>query len=296
MTAGERLREMLAAGTVLQVPAVYDGLTARLAAQAGFGAITITGNALAGSLLGTPDVGLVTMAEVAGAARNIASAVDVPVLCDADTGYGGVLNVIRTVRELESAGLAGIHLEDQVTPKRCGLVDLPIPVVSTDEFQAKLAAAVSARRHPSFMIIARTDAMSTLGLDEAIRRANAYLDAGADMAMVIGPRTVDELRRCGHGVRGPLVAVIDERGATGELAARELTELKVAMAIYAGVARYAVINAVRETLAALRRDGHSRDYRDRLASLDDYNQVVGFDAYVALERRFQGPFAEGRKS
>ena len=287
MSAGSReLRSLLTRGRVLQVPGVYDGLTARISAEAGFEAISITGNALAASVLGVPDIGLTTLTEVVTAARNIAASVRIPVIADADTGYGSVVNVTRTIRELERAGVAGIHIEDQVTPKRCGLVNMPIPVVTEAEFVAKLRAADWAREDQDFVIIARTDAMSTLGLEEAIRRANAYLAAGADAAMIVGPKTGDEIRAAAAGVRGPLAIVIDERGEAGDLTADELTEMGLAMAAYAGVARYTVVKAVQASLAHLRYDGHSRNYRELMAPFEEWNRVVGFDEYVEIERKF----------
>lgn len=281
-----RLRELLTRGRVLQVPGIYDGLTARIAAEAGFEAISITGNALAASVLGVPDIGLTTLTEVATATRNIVSTVNIPVIADADTGYGSVVNVTRTIRELETAGAAGIHMEDQVTPKRCGLVNMPIPVVTEAEFVAKIKAAVWARSDPDFVIIARTDAMSTLGIDEAVRRANAYLEAGADAAMIVGPKTAAELRHAVKGVNGPLAVVMDERGETGALSADELSEIGLAMGAYAGVARYTVVQAVQQAMRMLREDGHSRNYREHMAPFEEWNRVVGFDDFVEIERRF----------
>jgi 2-methylisocitrate lyase-like PEP mutase family enzyme len=268
------------------VPGVYDGLTARLAAEAGFDAISITGNALAASVLGVPDIGLTTLTEVVTAARNIAATVDIPVIADADTGYGSVVNVTRTIREFERARVAGIHIEDQVTPKRCGLVNMPIPVVSQAEFVAKLQAAAWAREDADFVIIARTDAMSTLGLDEAINRANAYLEAGADAAMIVGPKTAADIRIAAKGVRGPLAIVMDERGEAGDLDANQLTEMGLAMAAYAGIARYTVVKALQASFAHLRRDGHTQNYRELMAPFEEWNRVVGFDEYVEIERKF----------
>ena len=285
-SASRQLRSLLTRGRVLQVPGVYDGLTARLAAEAGFEAISITGNALAASVLGVPDIGLTTLTEVVTAARNISATVDIPVIADADTGYGSVVNVTRTIHEFERAGVAGIHIEDQVTPKRCGLVNMPIPVVSQAEFVAKLQAAAWARQDADFVIIARTDAMSTLGLDEAIARANAYLEAGADAAMIVGPKTAADIRTAAKGVRGPLAIVMDERGEAGDLDANELTEMGLAMAAYAGIARYTVVKALQASFAHLRRDGHTQNYRELMAPFEEWNRVVGFDEYVEIERKF----------
>lgn len=282
-----QLRSLLTRGRVLQVPGVYDGLTARITAEAGFEAISITGNALAASILGVPDVGLTTLPEVVTAARNIAAAVTIPVIADADTGYGSVVNVTRTIRDFERSGAAGVHIEDQVTPKRCGLADMPIPVVSEAEFAVKIRAAVWARQDPDFVIIARTDAMSTLGLDEAIRRANAYLSAGADAAMIVGPKTAAEIRHAVQSVNGPLAVVIDERGEAGDLTANQLTDLGLAMGLYAGIARYTVVKAVQDAMAQFRVDTSSQSYRQQMATFQEWNRVVGFDDYVEIERRFK---------
>src|SRR5690606_31352276 len=168
----------------------------------------------------------------------IARNLDIPVICDADTGYGGVMNVIRTVREFEAAGIAGVHIEDQVTPKRCGLLPQGIPVVSMDEQVNKIRAAVEAKQSPDFLIIARTDAKSMHGLEDAAKRGRAYIEAGADAAIVMGANTPDELRFVADIVRGPLVAVIQEAPPTADLTDEVLQEAGCIFALHAGVVRY----------------------------------------------------------
>jgi 2-methylisocitrate lyase-like PEP mutase family enzyme len=180
MTASATLRDLLRRHEMLIAPGAYDGITARLVEQAGFSAVYMTGAGTSASL-GYPDFGLVTMTEMVENAAMMARSVSVPVIADADTGYGNELNVTRTVREYEARNVAGIHIEDQVSPKRCGHLDGK-EVISRGEFVSKIRAAVAARRDPNFFIIARTDARAVIGLDEAIDRANAALDAGADMA------------------------------------------------------------------------------------------------------------------
>ena len=205
MKATTRLRQLIAGPEILLAPGAYDGITARLVEQAGFSALYMTGAGTAASF-GLPDYGLLTMTEMVGnAARITAAATGLPLIADADTGYGTELNVVRTVQEHERAGTAGIHIEDQVSPKRCGHLDGK-ELVSTEEFLAKIRAAVATRRDPDFVIIARTDARSVAGFDESIRRANAALEAGADVAFVESPQTLEEVQMVPHARPRPLPA------------------------------------------------------------------------------------------
>jgi 2-methylisocitrate lyase-like PEP mutase family enzyme len=190
MSRAAKLRALLKQDMVV-APGAYDCITARTIAQAGFSAVYMTGAGTAATL-GYPDYGLVTMSEMADNAGRIANAVDVPVIADADTGYGNELNATRTVREYERRGVAGLHIEDQGFPKKCGHLDNKV-IVPLDEYLAKVRAAVAARHNPDFLIIARTDSRAVLGLEEAIRRANAALAAGADMAFVEAPQTMEEV-------------------------------------------------------------------------------------------------------
>src|SRR3954466_10266327 len=170
------LRGLLERGAVVRLPGAYDGLSARIAQRIGFPAVAFSGNAISASILGAPDVGVLGMAEVVEHAGRIARNLQIPLLCDADTGYGGVMNVVRTVREFEAAGVAGIHIEDQVTPKRCGLLPQGIPVISREEHATKIRAAVDARRSRDFVIISRTDAKSMHGLEEAAARGRIAIE------------------------------------------------------------------------------------------------------------------------
>lgn len=282
-------RELVRARQLLRVPAVYDGLSARIAQQVGFRAVAFSGNAVSASLLGMPDVGMLGMTENLEHVGRIARQLDVPVICDADTGYGGVLNVVRTVREFESAGIAAIHIEDQVTPKRCGLLPQGIPVVSQEEHVQKIRAAVQARRSPDFWIIARTDAKSMHGLEEAARRGRAYVEAGADAALVMGANTPDELRYVAGVVRAPLVTVIQESPPTSELTDAVLQEVGCVLALHAGITRYAVVQAMHEVLTALHRDHHTGSVRHRMASFEQYNQALGLPGWLALEAELLQP-------
>ena len=283
------LRALLSAGRLVRLPCAYDGLSARLAQQAGFPAVAFSGNAVSASLLGLPDLGVLGASDNIGHAGRIARGLAIPLLCDADTGYGGVINVVRTVQEFEAAGVAGIHLEDQVTPKRCGLLPQGIPVVSRDEAVRKIRAAVQARRDPRFVIVARTDAKSMHGLEEAAARARACIEAGADAAMVVGANTPAELRYVADVVRAPLAAVIQETPPTCELTDADLEAAGCVFALHAAIARCAVVGALRDAYGALRRDGHSAAVRARLGSPDEYHAALGLDEWLALEQRLLGP-------
>ncbi|HEY8370649.1 MAG TPA: oxaloacetate decarboxylase [Thermodesulfobacteriota bacterium] len=282
------IRRLLEQGRVTRIPCAYDGFSARIAEQAGFPAVALSGNAVSGSILGLPDIGVMGMWENVAHCGRIARSLRVPLVCDADTGYGGVTSVVRTVREFEAAGVAAIHIEDQVTPKRCGILPQGIPVVSQAEHVAKIRAAVEARESRDFLVIARTDAKSMHGLEEACRRARAYIEAGADAAMVVGANTPEELRYAASVVRAPLVAVIHETPPTTELTDDLLNEIGCAFAIHAGVMRYAVVKTLRTVAEALRKDGSTARVRDMMATFEEYNAVLGMDEWLALERKHLG--------
>lgn len=286
--SAQTLRQLLERGSVVRLPGAYDGLTARIAQQAGFAAVAFSGNAVSASLLGAPDIGVLGMAEVVQHAGRIARNLQIPLLCDADTGYGGVMNVVRTVREFEAAGIAGIHIEDQVTPKRCGLLPQGIPVIARDEQATKIRAAIEARQSRDFLVIARTDAKSMHGLEDAAARGRAYVEAGADAVLVMGANTPQELRYVADVVRAPLVAVIQEAPPTTLLTDAQLDQVGCAFAIHAGVVRYAVVKAVQDALVALHRDGNTEAVRLHMAGFDDYNGVLGLDDWLALEQRHLG--------
>ena len=283
------LRRLFERRKTVHIPCAYDGLSARIAEQAGFAAVALSGNAVSASLLGVPDIGVLGMAENVEHAGRVARSLNVPLLCDADTGYGGVLNVIRTVREFEAAGVAGIHIEDQVTPKRCALLPQGIPVVTCDEQTRRIRAAVEARHSPDFLIIARTDAKSMHGLEDAAARTRAYIEAGADAALVMGADTPQELTYVAGIVRAPLVTVIQESPPTTELTDAVLNEAGCAFALHAGVVRYAVVKALREALGALARDGNTASVRGMMASFEEYNAALGLEEWLSLEEKYLGP-------
>jgi len=282
------LRRLMEQGRVTRIPLAYDGFSARMAEQAGFAAVGLSGNAVSGSVLGLPDIGVLGMWESVAHAGRIARSLSVPLFCDADTGYGGVMNVVRTVREFEAAGVAAIHIEDQVTPKRCGILPQGVPVVARDEFVQKIRAAVEARQSRDFLVIARTDAKSQHGLEDAAARGRAYVEAGADAALVVGANTPDELRYVADMVKAPLVAVIHETPPTTELTDDLLNEVGCVFALHAGVIRYAAIKALQTVLTTLRSDGSTAAVRHMMASFEDYNAVLGMDEWLALEARYVG--------
>jgi len=205
MRATTRLRQMLNAPGIIVAPGAYDGFSARLIEAAGFQAVYMTGAGTAASHLGQPDLGLATLTEMANHAGHLASCVSLPVVADADTGYGNVLNVVRTVREYEKAGVAGLHIEDQVAPKKCGHI-AGKQVIPTEEFCDKIRAASEYRTDPDFVIIARTDARAVTSLDDAIDRGNRYAQAGADLIFFEAPQTEDEIRRVAREIKAPLLA------------------------------------------------------------------------------------------
>ena len=289
LTARQRLRQRLTTGAMIVAPGIYDAYGARLVEQAGFDAVYMTGNGVSASLLGQPDVGLVDLTLFAAHAHRAAACIDIPLICDADTGYGNAVNVRHTVREFESAGVAAIHIEDQVAPKRCGHLPGSRPVVSMAEHVGKIEAAVAARRDPDFIIIARTDAAGGLGLDEAIRRGQAYRKAGADVVFVElknSPTILADLRRVTAESGAPCLVNIDGGGKLGELTVPEIEQLGFRMAIFPGLGRAIAGYAMREALQTLKRDGNTQAVRSRMLSLKEYNDVLGLGDVEDWEKRF----------
>ena len=249
MTKARQLRELLRQDGLITAPGAYDCITARMIEQAGFNAVYMTGAGTA-AMLGYPDYGLVTMSEMVENAGRIASAVSVPVIADADTGYGNELNVVRTMREYERRGVAGIHIEDQGFPKKCGHLENKL-VIPLEDYAAKIRAAVSARSDPDFLIIARTDARAMLGFDEAIRRANAALDAGADMVFVEAPESLEEVTAVPRLVRGPCLLNMVWRGKTPDIALDDARAMGYRLAILPVLLFNAVVGICDKMLAEL---------------------------------------------
>jgi 2-methylisocitrate lyase-like PEP mutase family enzyme len=286
MGGATALRSLLGADAMVIAPGAYDGLTAKLVAQAGFPAVYMTGAGTSVSQ-GYPDFGLLTMSEMVENAARIVSAVDVPVIADADTGYGNELNAFRTVREYEGRGVAAIHIEDQVSPKKCGHLD-DKEVVSREDYVAKIRAAVAAKRDRDFMIIARTDARAVAGLDEALTRANAALQAGADMAFVEAPQTMQELAEVPKRVAGPCLLNVVRGGKTPEIDLRQAQQMGYRLAIVPGLLLKAVIGACDEVLAELKATHVHPAPRHDMTVRDAFNRV-GADEWDALRTRFREP-------
>jgi 2-methylisocitrate lyase-like PEP mutase family enzyme len=290
MRATTRLRQLLHA-TPLLVPGCHDAMSAKVLERAGFPAVYMTGYGTSLALLGLPDAGLATMTEMHLNARYIANAVQVPVIADADNGYGNAINVMRTVREYIQTGVAGIHIEDQAIPKRCGHV-AGRRVIPLEEAVGKYRAAAAVRRDldPDFVLIARTDARGAHGgsLEEAIRRANAYLEAGADLAFVEGPTSLDEIRRVCREVRGPVF--YNQTGVSPRLTPAQMQELGIAVTILPGAMMRVALQAMWDFAAALRAEGPAAEARfsERFKGhpLGDLHTFAGFDQIRAWEAEF----------
>ncbi len=267
---------------ILVLPGAHDALTARIIEAAGFKALTLGGYSVSASLLGQPDLSLLTLTEMADCYRRVADAVEIPLFCDGDTGHGGVLNVRRTVKEIERAGAAGLFIEDQVFPKRCGHM-AGKQVIPAEEMAAKVAAAVDARTDDDFVIMARTDALAVNGLEDAIERANRYREAGADLIFVEAPNTVDQMRAITARVDAPTLANNIEGGASPLLSAAELQEIGYSAVAFPVAATYAVAAAVRDLATGLRAQGTTAGFADRMVTFGDFNALVGLDRLRALE-------------
>jgi 2-methylisocitrate lyase-like PEP mutase family enzyme len=284
MHAPARLRELLSADGMLVAPGAYDCITAKTIAQAGFDAVYMTGAGTAATL-GYPDYGLVTMSEMADNAGRLAAAVDVPVIADADTGYGNELNTTRTVREYERRGVAGLHLEDQGFPKKCGHLDNKV-IIPLEEYLTKVRAAAAARRNPDFVIIARTDSRAVLGFEEAIRRANAALDAGADVAFVEAPQTMDEIVAVPRLVDGPCLLNVVWGGKTPDIAFDDAQRAGYKLAIVPGMLFKAVIGACDQVLKELKSQRrHPR--LDTAMTVREAFRRVGADEWDAVSEQFR---------
>lgn len=268
------------------LPGCYDALGARLIEQAGFDAVYMTGFGSASSLLGRPDVGLLGLTEMADNARRITAATDLPVIADADTGYGNQINVIRTVQTYEQAGVAGLHIEDQVLPKKCGHMEGKV-VVPREEFIGKIRAAVSARHDPNFTVIARTDARAPHGLDEAIERGRAARDAGADALFVEALQDEAELEQVALELAGiPLVFNWVEGGKTPPLTIERITELGFAMVIMPLSMLLAATRAMQEALAQIKIDGTPVNAVAAMPTFEEFTDTIGLPEVIDLELRF----------
>jgi 2-methylisocitrate lyase-like PEP mutase family enzyme len=283
----ERLKQLLARRAAVTVPGAANALFARVIEELGFEAVYVTGAGIANMLLGVPDVGLTTMTEVAETVAAIADAVSVPIIVDADTGFGNAVNVVRTVRGLERAGAAGIQIEDQVFPKKCGHF-AGKAVIAAEEMVQKIKAAVDTRHDQSLQIIARTDAYAIEGLGPALERAHAYIAAGADATFVEAPTTLEELARIPKALDAPQVANIVFGGKTPDPGREKLAELGFAIVLYANAALQAALKASYDVLSVLKNEGSLQSVADRLASFEERQRTVAKDEWDAREARYRG--------
>lgn len=282
----QRTHPLIRERRIMVVPGVYDVLSAKIAERAGFSSVVLTGYGVAASYLGEPDFGLLTQTETLDVARRVTAAVKVAVIVDGDTGYGGPLNVQRMVRELVRMGARGVILEDQRWPKRCGHMR-DKEVIDAEEHAAKIRAAREAQGDAPFLITARTDALETHGLVEALRRAHLYKEAGADVLFVEGPRTRKELRRIGRELPGPLAVNLIEGGRTPLCSLEELHEMGFFSVGFVLSALYAAARALERTYAEILEKGTTVELGDRLMSFDEFNAVVGLETRYAEDERYR---------
>jgi 2-methylisocitrate lyase-like PEP mutase family enzyme len=278
------LRTLLDGGGLIIAPGVYDGLSARIAEAAGFAALYVSGGAISRGM-GYPDVGLVTQTEMVKRLEEIRAVTSLPLIVDADTGYGNALNVIRTVRAYERAGAAALHLEDQVEPKRCGHYEGK-QIVEVHEMVQKIRAARAARENPDLLLIARTDARAVAGLEEAINRGNAYAEAGADIIFVEAPQSLEEIERIAREVHAPLLINMFWGGKTPLVPPARLAELGYRLMIVPSDLQRAAIRALQRAVAVLRQQGNTATMAEEMASFAEREQVVGLAEIEELQRRF----------
>ena len=285
MTTRKALRQMLNNKEKVMAPGAYDAWSAKLIENAGFPAVYMTGYGVSASVLGKPDIGLLTLSEMVTSVKNIVASVNIPVIADADNGYGGTLNVVRTTEEYEQVGVAAIQFEDQVTPKRCGHMEGK-EVIPMEEMVAKVKAAVYARKDPDFVIIARTDARAVLGFDEALRRAKAYEAAGADVIFFEAPQSLDEMKIVAQEIKVPLLANMVEKGKTPLTKATELNEIGYNIIIYPVSLLYNATKAIQDMLIQLKQDETTSNMLDKLVSFPEFNATIKLDELRDLEKSF----------
>jgi carboxyvinyl-carboxyphosphonate phosphorylmutase len=279
-----QLRDLLARPRLLIAPGCYDALSARLIDDAGFEAAYMTGFGTSASVLGMPDAGLISFAEMATHAGNLANAIDIPLIADADTGYGNAVNVFRTVKAYARAGVAGLHIEDQDFPKKCGHVEGK-RLIPAEEMAGKLRAAADARAEQDIVVIARTDARAVAGVDDALRRSEIYREAGADMIFFEAPESEEELELVAKTVKGPLLINMALGGKTPYVPPSRLEAMGYRLAIYPALLMQSAITAMRDTLAGLKANPDEHPGKDQI-SFDEVKKLVGFPEYYEMERKY----------
>jgi methylisocitrate lyase len=280
-----RLKKYIESSEILVMPGAHDSLSAKIIEQTGFKAVTVGGYSLSAVVLGKPDVSLLTLTEMVEHAGSMAEAVDIPVFADGDTGHGGVLNVQRTIREFEKAGVAGLFLEDQVFPKRCGHMEGK-QVIPAPEMVAKIKAAVDARIDDDMTIMARTDALAVHGLEEAIARSNLYREAGADLIFIEAPPKVSDMRRITKEVHAPTVANMIEGGKTPLLTASELEEIGYSVVVFPLASLYVCAQAMKHLMQTLYQTGCTREALDSMLTFRDFNDLIGLDEVRKIESSY----------
>ena len=276
------LRQMMTGKQIVVAPGAHDALTAKIIEQVGFSAVYMTGYGQAASHLGKPDVGLLTLTEMVARASNIVEAVNVPVIADADTGFGNAVNVMRTLREYEKAGVAAIQLEDQVAPKKCGHMT-GRQVVSKEEMVGKIKAAVDVRTDPDLMIIARTDARTVHGIGEALERAKAYEEAGADILFIESPETVEEMKQITTSFKVPVLANMVEGGRTPFLPVQELQGLGYDLVIFPTASTYLVTKALTRLMTVLKDTGTTASLIPEMITFEEFNDLIGLTKIREIE-------------
>jgi len=288
------LKKLILDKEILVMPGAHDALSAKIIELVGFKAVTLGGYAASAASLAKPDVSLLTLTEYVHIVRNIVEAVDLPLFVDGDTGHGNVTNVQRTVRLFESAGVAGLFIEDQVFPKRCGHMEGK-QIIPTLEMVAKIKAAVDARVDEDLVIMARTDAVATDGLDEAIERGNRYAEAGADLIFVEAPTSREDMLRTNREIKAPTNAIQIEGGKTPLVTVKELEELGFNVVVYPNVTVYATAWALRELWEGLKRNGSTKHWRDKIIPFNEFNTLIGLDKVRELESHYYHDFFESLK-
>jgi carboxyvinyl-carboxyphosphonate phosphorylmutase len=292
LNGARRIRELLTQPGPILCPGVFDCVSAKVAERAGFPAASTSGAALTASILGYPDVGLQSMTEVLNQVRNIVHSVEIPILVDGDTGYGNALNVMRAVREFEAAGAAGMMLEDQTFPKRCGHFEGK-KVISAEEMVIKIKAACEARRSDDFVIIGRTDSRAINGLDHAIERGLMYAEAGADIIFVEAMLSLDEMKKVARAIPKPLKANLNDGGKTPMVHYQELYKIGYKLINYSGMLQRAAIKGMLDVAGVLLREGTTTSvYPSRICDLADRSDLLGLADFYALEERLYGPLME----
>lgn len=285
MGKGKIIRNFIKKGELLVSPGAFNSISAKIVEQAGFNSVYMTGYGAAANLLGSPDIGLLSVSEMTKQLAYMDEAVNIPIIADADTGYGNVLNMYRTVKEYEKAGATAIQIEDQSWPKRCGHMDGK-QVISAEEMVSKIKAAVDARQDEDTVIIARTDALAPLGFDEAIRRGNLYKEAGADVIFVEAPPDADKLKQVPKLVKAPILANMIEGGKTPVLSAKELQNLGFAIAIYPLSTLYVMTKAVKELLQELRKTGTTHGKINDMIDFPEFNEIVELSKIRETEKKY----------